>query len=42
MVARRLPEFTKRGVKVVALSIDTIEDHKGKELPVLSRPAHTY
>ena len=31
-VQKRLPEFSKRGVKVLALSIDTKEDHAGMSL----------
>ena len=27
--ARKLPEFSKRGVKVIALSVDPLESHKG-------------
>ncbi len=28
-VARKLPEFQKRGVKVIALSVDSLESHRG-------------
>ena len=28
-VARKMPEFKKRGVKVIALSVDPLESHKG-------------
>ena len=28
-VATLVPEFTKRGCKVIALSCDSVEDHKG-------------
>ena len=29
MVAKLIPEFTKRNVKVIALSCDPVESHKG-------------
>lgn len=28
-VAKIVPEFAKRGTKVIALSCDSVEDHKG-------------
>ena len=39
-VARLLPEFQRRGVKVIGLSVDAVEAHKGWSIDIESTQGH--